>query len=405
MQERLRTLKGCLAGCTLVALASCGGGGTAPSLSLGSGASAASSQEALHSGGKGPKVTRQTSGTTSSLIAVSAVNSRVVWASGRFGTFVVTTDGGATWRAGVVPGAEGHQFRDVQGVSDKVAYLMAIPSDDMTEPSRVYKTVDGGKTWTLQTQGRDNNEFFDCFAFWDAKSGIMMVDSVGDQLPIRRTLDGHTWMNIGDQLPPPLPGESGFAASGTCAATQGHRRAWITTGVPPANATDLWVTRVFRTTDRGQSWSVTTAPITAPNASFGGGASIAFRDAQHGILGGGDFGSTDVVPNFARSSDGGKTWKLGTSAPVPGAIYGLAYAGHGRDDDDGDGDHGHDRGDDHGGSIRVVATGAAGSAWSADAGRSWTAFSGLTGFWGLDFANEQTGWLVGTRGEIVRIDF
>jgi len=53
----------------------------------------------------------------------------------------------------------------------------------------------------------------------------------------------------------------------------------------------------------------------------------------------------------------------------------------------------------------VVATGAAGSAWSGDEGRSWSAFSGLTGFWGLDFATEQTGWLVGTRGQIVRIDF
>src|SRR5664279_1810365 len=73
-----------------------------------------------------PNLTLQNSGTSSGLIAVSPVNSQVVWASGRNGTFTVTTDGGNTWRAGVVPGAELLQFRDVQGVSAKVAYLQSI---------------------------------------------------------------------------------------------------------------------------------------------------------------------------------------------------------------------------------------------------------------------------------------
>ena len=53
-----------------------------------------------------PTLTPQNSGTTKGLIAVSPVNPQVVWASGRAGTFTVTTDGGNTWKAGVVPGAE-----------------------------------------------------------------------------------------------------------------------------------------------------------------------------------------------------------------------------------------------------------------------------------------------------------
>ena len=51
-----------------------------------------------------PTLTPQDSGTTQGLIAVSPVNKRVVWASGRGGTFAVTTDGGATWRSGSCPG-------------------------------------------------------------------------------------------------------------------------------------------------------------------------------------------------------------------------------------------------------------------------------------------------------------
>ena len=81
---------------------------------------------------KQPKLTAQTSNTTQLLISVSPVNSRIVWAAGTGGTYVVTTDGGETWKAAVVPGAESLQFRDVQGVSDKIAYLLSIG----TQPDR-----------------------------------------------------------------------------------------------------------------------------------------------------------------------------------------------------------------------------------------------------------------------------
>jgi photosystem II stability/assembly factor-like uncharacterized protein len=68
-----------------------------------------------------PTLTPQDSGTTSGLIAVWPVNPQVVWASGRNGTFTVTTDGGQTWTASVVPGAENLQFREVQAFSATVA--------------------------------------------------------------------------------------------------------------------------------------------------------------------------------------------------------------------------------------------------------------------------------------------
>ena len=132
---------------------------------------------------------------------------------------------------------------------------------------------------------------------------------------------------------------------------------------------------------------------------------------MHGtaILGGGDLAATGVVANIARSGDGGRTWVAGTSAPIPGAIYGLAYAAHGRgeawgswgrDDDRGDDDH-----EQGSGSIRVVATAPTGTAWSPDEGRSWTTLTGLSGLWAVGFGSDKTGWLVGTNGQIVRIDF
>src|SRR3989442_681126 len=173
-----------------------------------------------------PTLTPQQSGTTNRLQAISPVSPRVAWASGVGGTYVVTTDGGATWRAGVVPGAEGLQFRDVEGVSETDAYLMSAGSGTA---SRIYKTEDGGVSWSLQFQNQDPDAFYDCFAFWSPKHGLTMSDAVNGRFPVIRTLDGVTWQDIGDRLPVAQSGEAAFAASGTCITAQGGKRAWIAT--------------------------------------------------------------------------------------------------------------------------------------------------------------------------------
>ncbi len=140
-----------------------------------------------------PKLTPQNSGTKELLIAVSPVNDKVVWAAGAQGTFVLTTDGGKTWNAGLVKGTKGLQFRDVQGISDKVAYLQSIGND----PSdfRIYKTVDGGATWTMQFKNKTVGAFYDCFAFWTPNRGISHSDSV------RRSFPGyphHRWKHMAE---------------------------------------------------------------------------------------------------------------------------------------------------------------------------------------------------------------
>lgn len=137
-----------------------------------------------------PTVTRQHSGTTNRLQAVSPVNRNVVWASGVGGTFVVTTDGGQHWRRGVVSGASELEFRDVQGVSANVAYIMSAGPGSA---SRIYKTTNGGRNWTLQFRNRKPNAFYDCIAFWTPERGLAFSDPVDRRFPVLRTLDGRTW--------------------------------------------------------------------------------------------------------------------------------------------------------------------------------------------------------------------
>src|SRR4026207_2036673 len=95
-----------------------------------------------------PTLTPQNSGTTNGLIAVWPVNPQVVWASGRAGTFTVTTDGGQTWRAGVVPGAEMLQFRDVQAFSADVAYLLSIGITGDRKKIGIYNNDGRGARWS-----------------------------------------------------------------------------------------------------------------------------------------------------------------------------------------------------------------------------------------------------------------
>ncbi|MBV9182267.1 MAG: oxidoreductase, partial [Acidobacteria bacterium] len=262
-----------------------------------------------HSGIRQPTITPQNSGTRQGLIAVSPVSTRVVWVGGRGGTFLLTTNGGKTWKSGVVSGAEALQFRDVQGVSEKVAYLLSIGSN--TTDFRIYKTEDAGETWSLQFENDNPNAFFDCFAFWNPRRGIAHSDSVNGKFPDLRTTDGRTWQDISNNLPAALPGEASFASSGTCITTLGERNAWIATG-------GSTTARVLATRDGGDSWNAFDTPlVSSPTA---GAFTLAFRDGRHGIVGGGDLDPNNPQQaNTAVSEDGGRSWRLTNKPPVTGA--------------------------------------------------------------------------------------
>ena len=103
-------------------------------------------------------------------------------------------------------------------------------------------------------------------------------------------------------MPPALDGEFGFAASGTCLVTAGKKDAWIASGGTAA--------RVFHTTDRGKSWSVTDTPVVRSDA--GGIFSLAVRDPQTLVAVGGDFEKPNKsADTSAYSTDGGTTWHPG----------------------------------------------------------------------------------------------
>src|SRR4051794_24674549 len=138
-----------------------------------------------------------------------AVSDQVAWVSGTRGTFGRTTDGGKTWAAGTVAGAEKLDFRDVEAIGDSTAYLLSAgPGGD----SRIYKTADGGKTWKMQFQNGDPAGFFDALAFWDEKHGLALGDQVKGRFQLVVTVDGgEHWTPLPEKdCPQALPDEGAF---------------------------------------------------------------------------------------------------------------------------------------------------------------------------------------------------
>jgi photosystem II stability/assembly factor-like uncharacterized protein len=318
----------------------------------------------------------QASGTSVRFRGVSAVSATVAWASGSHGTFARTEDGGTTWMAAVVPGAEDMDFRDVEAFDARTAYLLSIGAGDR---SRIYKTTDGGRTWALQFKNLNRDAFFDAMAFWDEQSGIVVGDPIEGRFTIVRTFDGGlTWIDVpARNMPPALPGEAAFAASGTCLVTQGARRVWFGTG----GASQA---RVFRSTDRGFTWSVAVTPVAAGTSSAGI-FSLAFRDAETGVAAGGDYRKEgEPGDNLAVTADGGASWTTPGQARLRGFRSGVAFVpGFGR--------------------AWLLAVGPGGTDLSLDGGRAWLALDG-PGYHAMSVtAAGGDGWAVGEDGRIARL--
>ena len=321
-----------------------------------------------------PIAISQRSGTTALLQAVSVVDSATVWVSGHDATYARTTDGGATWTAARVPGADSLEFRDVYAVSASVAYLLAAGPGAR---SRIYKTLDGGRTWTLQWTNPAAKAFYDCMDFWDADRGMAVSDAVEGRIQIIVTADGgKRWRLLSEQsLPAAQPGEGAFAASGTCLVARPPATAWIGTG-------SAAIARVLRTTDRGRIW--TSVPTPMPAGVSAGVTSLAFRDNAHGVAAGGDIAQPlQHSNNVWFTTDGGSTWSPGAQPPFPGAIYGTAWVPGARQP-------------------AAVIVGPGGAAFSRDAGSSWIALDTL-GYWAVGFASPRAGWAVGPGGRITKL--
>lgn len=314
------------------------------------------------------------SGTDAELRGLSTAGPNVVWVSGTRGRYARSTDGGRTWHVDSVPAATTLDFRAVYALDARRAWLMSSGDADKGQ-ARIYRTTDAGAHWSLVYGNTQKGVFLDAIAFWDAQHGIAISDPVDGRFFIVTTNDGGTsWTRISpDRIPAALTGEAAFAASGTCLTVEGERNVWIGTGGGTT-------ARVYRSSDRGRTWTAAETPMHAGSASSGV-FSLAFRDGRHGVAVGGDYQMVrGGLPNVALTDDGGQSWRV-AKGPLPiGYLSAVSFVR---------------------GSSSVVAVGLAGTAFSSDNGESWRMVDSV-GYNSVKFEGPAAGWAAGPKGRIAR---
>ena len=308
-------------------------------------------------------------GTSAHFRGLSAVSATTAWVSGytpATGVVMRTTSGGASWQDVTPPGSAGLQFRDIEAFDASDAVTMSI-GDNPTD-FRMYVTHDGGQSWALTFVNTEPTAFYDCMTFFDRNRGLALSDPPdGVHFRVIATDDGGmSWHVTGLQMPA-APGAYGFAASGQCLTTDHGHRAWFGTGGSEAS--------VFRSDDRGVTWTVAPTPMLfGPTAGING---LAFNSQQRGIAVGGDFLLPTASPDsFARSFDGGSSLSL-----VPGAPQeyrsGVTWA---------DGQ-------------TAIAVGLSGSDVSSDFGATWQRFDNGS-LDTVDCASPLACWASGANGRV-----
>jgi photosystem II stability/assembly factor-like uncharacterized protein len=240
--------------------------------------------------------TKRTSGSTANLYAVDFVDTANGWAVGTGGTILRTTNGGSTWTRGAsVPGLGDKLLSGVDFVDRQTGWVIGnkYPASSPLAETAIYRTDDGGRTWSRQTHPNDGTFVFRVRMRNKNEGWILgeqwRVDQSASPPPkpyssILHTIDGGvTWVRHKDS-PPDLMRDISFADSNAGWAV-GYR------------GSD------YKTTDGGVNW--TRMPSLSGIDRVMG---VAFTSATKGVVAGDLKAETYTQGVVARTADGGATW-------------------------------------------------------------------------------------------------
>lgn len=246
-----------------------------------------------------------TTGSNASFRGIDNVGGGVVWASGTNGTVLRSEDDGYMWQTCKAPPDAGKpDFRAVVGWDANHADVMSIGTGAV---SRVYETKDGCASWHLLFENPDHDGFWDALAF-RGNAGFILGDPVDGRFVLYRSDDlGLRWHRDSSPGLAAMPGEGVFAASNSSLIVLPNSEVIFVTG-------GVGGPRMFSSKQSGE-WTTTKLPI-AGGAESSGSFSIAFRDATHAVVVGGDYKNpAQTAGTAAWTSDAGVSWHPATTSP------------------------------------------------------------------------------------------
>jgi photosystem II stability/assembly factor-like uncharacterized protein len=222
------------------------------------------------------------------------VSSNVVWALGydenaTNRSVVLTTDGGHSWQQRAVPLMADEYLTGISA-SSAASVWVCIASN--TQPGgRIVHTTDGGQTWSVQTGALFTTSTPNFVHFFTAVDGVALGDPLNppaDPFDIFVTHNGGTTWARAASVPAPLLHEN------------------ATVLAPAVVGNSIWFvtdeSRVFRSTDQGNTWTAAMA-----NTTISETYAVAFQDAQHGAV----LSVNDATNTLYEhvTADGGLSWQ------------------------------------------------------------------------------------------------
>jgi hypothetical protein len=312
---------------------------------------------------------------TSGVRDVYVVDTNIVWIIPYDGTgnnltrrdFSRTLDGGMNWTTGSVPISGVWDWAGMAAINADTAWALFY-NRTTSATGQLWKTMDGGANWIQQGVGliyTDPNSFPNNVYFWNANEGVILGDQLNGVFEIYTTADGGaTWDSVlSANIPPPA---------------SANENAW--TSHFDVVGDTIWFDtnegRVYRSADRGHTWTVSATSLPVP---AGAAIDICFYNGTNGIAR--YYNDTTITNSVVTTVDGGDNWS---------AIFsptGQLFGG--------------DISDVPGTSAMMVSTGNSnfsqfvGSSYSTDGGLSWTTLETGTQRGALGIADSLTMWCGG----------
>ncbi len=245
--------------------------------------------------------------TSTGVRSISIVNQNVTWLNMACGTsgcqtirrYAKTTNGGSVWTTGEIdlgPDSNNLEISNICGISATMAYAAVFPKS-MTVTGGIWKTIDGGATWTKQPTAQFNSpnySFTNHVYFWNANEGVAMGDAADGYFEIYTTSNGgELWTRV-PSSPVLIPlAENEYGINGNFIV----------------NGDTIWALTLFgrllKSVDKGLHWTVSQTPFTDGYFTIGinGGSTVdfSFSNSNNGLFQGSDY-------TLYRTTDGGETF-------------------------------------------------------------------------------------------------